>query len=129
MIDVVLFEVEEARVTVEKDVQEKTHFANIDESAHEVLVAERIHRVLSLFPRLIFHNSMPKLALVLIAQGLPGHLPAALNSQRNQSYPSTTVLQITRESQITSHNQPTLLIPFGSNNTSAYRTSPARIAC
>lgn len=44
----------------------RTYFANIDESAHEVLVAERIDRVLSLIPRLVFHNSMAKSVHVLM---------------------------------------------------------------
>ena len=110
----------------EDEVTEKTHFANIDESAHQVLVAERIYRVLSLFPRLVFHNSIAKSVLVLIAQGLSGHLPAALYSQRNQSYPSTTVLQITREKP---DNQPQISPPcsFHSEVIIRLRTGPHRL--
>jgi hypothetical protein len=116
----------ETRVTIEEEVKGKTHFANIDESAHKILVAERVHRVLSLFPRLVFHNSKQKSVIVLIAQNLLGHLPAALYSQRNQSYPSTTVLQITREKP---DNQPQISPPcsFHSEVIIHLRTGPRRL--
>jgi hypothetical protein len=116
----------ETRVAFEEEVEGKTHFADVDESAHQILVAERIHRVLSLFPRLVFHNSRQQSVLVLMAQKLPGHLPAALYSQRNQSYPSTTVLQITREKP---DNQPQISPPcsFHSEVIIRLRTGPRRL--
>lgn len=36
-----------------------TYFSNVDESTHEVLVAERVDRLLGLFPCCVFHNPGP----------------------------------------------------------------------
>jgi hypothetical protein len=33
-----------------------TYFSNVDESTHEILIAERVDRLLGLFPCCVFHN-------------------------------------------------------------------------
>jgi hypothetical protein len=42
---------------IEDEVGE-THFANVDESAHQVLVAERVDGVLRLIPCRVFHDAV-----------------------------------------------------------------------
>ncbi len=39
-----------------------TYLANVNESSHEVLVAESVDGLLRLLPRGIFYNAAPKLA-------------------------------------------------------------------
>jgi hypothetical protein len=75
-------------------------FANVYESAHKVLVAERCNGVLRLLPSGIFHDS------------------TALHPSKSQS---TSILLTIK----TSHQSITFDIPLGSSKTSAKRTSPA----
>lgn len=81
-------------------------FANVYESAHQVLVAERRNGILCLLPGCIFHDA------------------TALHPSKSQS---TSILLTIK----TSHQVITFDIPFGSNKTSAKRTSPAAraLAC
>jgi hypothetical protein len=75
-------------------------FANVYESAHQVLVAERRNGILCLLPSCIFHDA------------------TALHPSKSQS---TSILLTIK----TNHQVITFDIPFGSNKTSAKRTSPA----
>lgn len=78
-------------------------FANVYESSHQVLVAERRNGILCLLPSCIFHDA------------------TALHPSKSQS---TSILLTIK----TSHQVITFDIPFGSNKTSAKRTSPAACA-
>lgn len=57
------------------------YLANVNEASHEVLVAERIHCMLSLLPRCIFHNPMRHALGTIPGDGKikhAGNSPAAL---------------------------------------------------
>lgn len=39
----------------------RTHLADVDQSTHQILVRERVHGILSLFARRVFHNPAMRL--------------------------------------------------------------------
>jgi hypothetical protein len=60
----------------------ETYLSNINESTHEVLVAESVDGLLSLLPRGIFYNAV----ILLVSkqqEKVHGNLPASLHNQRN----------------------------------------------
>lgn len=57
------------------------HLADIDESAHQVLVAERVDSILGLFPSGIFHNSMRILSATVCAY------PKTAGREEGRAYP------------------------------------------
>ena len=46
-------------------VEVHAYFANVDETTHQVLVAERVDSILCLLPRCVFHNPVRASAIVL----------------------------------------------------------------
>ena len=104
-----------------------THFSDVDESTHKILVAERIDSLLSLLPRRIFHDPTSISHCTNLYQNKKQHIPASLHFQRTKSQ-SVNPTSNQYKAKKTSHFYalaPTFDIPFGSSNTSAKRTSPA----
>jgi hypothetical protein len=55
----------------------ETYFANVDESAHEVLVAKGVDSVLCLVPSCVFHNSTSLLTVLSVNHCPSNHTETA----------------------------------------------------
>lgn len=62
-----------------------TYFSDVDETSHQVLVAECRNRVLGLLPGSIFHNSDVAVSLTVTLSLCIRDLPASLYHPRTQS--------------------------------------------
>lgn len=49
--------------------REEAYLTNVDESTHQVLIAEGIDRLLGLFPSCIFHNTVPQVSKDAVIPG------------------------------------------------------------
>jgi hypothetical protein len=89
------------------------YFANVDESTHQVLVAERVDGLLRLLPCSIFHNTMMIVSACSAVQGLTaagdrdGSYPHPYITRGQKSHPSIQHSfnnQEKRKDQKTSHS-------------------------
>jgi hypothetical protein len=136
----------------ERDERSCTHFSDVDETSHKLLVGERVDGVLSLLTSCIFHNSVamsqlpcaanlawPRAVAVLGREGTRGWVQRRIApAKTTYPHPYNNRGQPVQSVNPTFHNfqekkkpehqptiQPTFDIPFGSNSTSAKSTSPA----
>lgn len=108
------------------------YLAHIDQTAHEILIAQCVDSVLSLFPRCVLHNSDTH-QQTSHRSSLNGNSPASLQNRTAKPCPSTqqsikkptTTKNQGREREPPLYALPTFDIPFGRSKTSAKRTSPA----
>jgi hypothetical protein len=94
----------------------ETDFADVDESAHQLLVGECGHGILSLLSRSILHNSDPSASLFGGRQETHPH-PYMNHGQPVQ--PVNPTVQTSKKPAEPARYQPTFDIPFGRSRTSA----------
>ena len=107
---------------------EGIHLSHVNESAHEVLIAQCVDSLLGLLPCCVFHNPTRVSRRSLRRFSVAGHSPASLQNPRTMSQSVNPTSNNQNKTRKTSHLYvlaPTFDIPFGSNSTSAKRTSPA----